>query len=505
MAVLAAGFVFSGGLDRLFNSSEPTILQVGDIKFKARAFFREWTAFEALNKAPGQTLTPKMRATLLSHFIHKKRNEAVVEQEAQRLDLRISDARIAEIVQKKPEFLKEDGTFDSERFDTVVRKVYGTTPALYMKKIWLEAMQAVFAEAIAAQTVVPSVYEQALEALFFDQRAGEYLSFSWDSFGSQIVSEEHVARAFGILNLKTKERRTFSVLVLPFDAPALQDEDDEEDRKPVDIPQAVQDKARLVDEALKKAGNDMQKIEEAAKHLGVGYGRYEGVALEDPFGTSAELMNPLPWSLMVQTAFKTKKDAQSGWQVSVFENGLFLVHVEAVEEARPMTLEEARPQVVEAIERAQKSEAARKRAQEIVEKINAGEPLPEGLEWKPIAPLMSFEIENMQSDVSKAALQALFQPQKEGVLQTTQDENGSYIVRMTSSKRGFSNDEKSTESLRTQVQKVAQSSIETKMSQAFFSALGVKYDITLNRPLLHALLSYGGEAIEPEVEMDPEF
>ena len=300
-----------------------------------------------------------------SQALNQLIDRTILLQEAKKLDLRVSDAEVAESIMKT-EIFQNNGAFDNRRYQRILAQVHLTPEefeadqknVLLGEKITRIIMGAAkISEAEARQwydwqnTSVnidyvlfePSRYRdvdpsaEAITAFFADQKANyktdpmvdaRYVVFDPDTYREQVtVDEEEVTDYYdsNISDFKTEKSVEARHILIKLD-PAANEEAD----------LAAKTRAEEISK-MAKGGQDFAELaktysEGPTKEMGGYVGKFQKAQMVKPFADKAFSMAAGEISEPVKTQF--------GWHV---------IKVESVEEASTQTMEQSRERITEAL------------------------------------------------------------------------------------------------------------------------------------------------------------
>jgi hypothetical protein len=300
-------------------------------------------------------------------------NLLVLRHEAERLGLRPGTAEIADAVRKLPAFQGASG-FDMNKFSDFVRNGLGpmglteeSIEQLARDEICLNQIQQLLAAGVSVpQTELEENFQRGYDKLYVT-----VIRFQAGDFDKDIkVSEEDVQKYFDAhkAELKTAEKRKVEFVQL-----GLSEEQKKlTGRERIDALQKLSDRATDFTQALLEKGADFKQV--AAKfQLPVHETGEFTAAVPDP------QLKDHPQ--LAAAAFKLLQQEPNSDPIQV-QDGFYILHLAGVTEVRPLTLEEARPQIVDALRKSRARELMTTKAAEVAQQLRqaARSPGEPGLE-----------------------------------------------------------------------------------------------------------------------------
>src|SRR6266850_4639068 len=297
-------------------------------------------------------------------------NLLVLRHEAERLGLRPSASEVAEVVRKLPAFHGDSG-FDINKFNDLVQN--GLAPLglaeehieqLVRDQICLSEIQKLLAAGV-------SLPKSELDENF--QRGYDKLYVSVIRFRSAdldkdvTISDEDVQKYYDAhkAELKTDEKRKVEFVQLTLN----EEEKKLAGRERIEALQKLADRATDFTQALLEKGADFKQA--AAKfQLPVHETGEFAKAEPDPQLKVDAQLGP--------AAFKLSMQEPNSDPVQVAD-GFYILHLAGITEARPLTLEEAKPKVVETLQKSKAKELMSTKAADVVQQLRetkqSGQPL----------------------------------------------------------------------------------------------------------------------------------
>jgi hypothetical protein len=297
-------------------------------------------------------------------------NLIILRHEAERLGIRPTSAEIADFVRNVRLFRGPDG-FDQKKYDEFTQNALtpygmgeGQIEEVVADELALNRIKSLVATGInVPESESKAEYERAYGKLFVNVIRLDPAEFSKDikitDDDIQKYYESHKA------GLKTEEKRRVEFVSLPLS----EEQKKLQAKERIDALQKLADRANDFSQALLEKGADFRQA--AAKfQLPVETTGEFSAALPDP-----KLKDPQLTSAVFQlTAEEPNSD------VLQQPDGFYVLHLAGVVPARPLTVEEAKPKIVDAIKKSRAREMLSTKgarvAHDLREGLKAGEPLP---------------------------------------------------------------------------------------------------------------------------------
>jgi hypothetical protein len=325
-------------------------------------------------------------------------NLLVLRHEAERLGLRPSASEVAEVVRKLPAFQGDSG-FDINKFNDLVQN--GLAPLglaeehieqLVRDQICLTEVQKLLAAGV-------SLPKSELDENFqrgYDKLHVSVIRFRSADFDKEIkVSDEDVQKYYDghKSELKTDEKRKVEFVQL-----TLNDEEKKlAGRERIEALQKLADRATDFTQALLEKGADFKQA--AAK--------FQLPVHETGEFTAAEPDPQLKGDRQLgAAAFKLSAQEPHSDAVQVAD-GFYILRLTGKTEARPLTAEEAKPKIVDAVKKTRARELMSTKGAELVQQLReakkSGQPLEAVIEKASVKPekLAAFSLIEEESEKSK--------------------------------------------------------------------------------------------------------
>ena len=324
-------------------------------------------------------------------------NLVVLRHEAARLGIRPGYAEIAEVVRTLPAFQRDSG-FDMKKFTDFAQNALAPMglseehiEQLVRDQLSLDQIK----QLLAAGVTVPKGeldenFKRGHDTLFVT-----LVRFQAADFGKDInVSDEDVQKYYDVhkAELKTDEKRKVEFVSL-----ALTDEEKKlTGKEHVEALQKLSDRATDFTQALLEKGADFKQA--AAKFQLPVHETGEFTKTEpDPQLKVDAQLGPAAFKLSVQEPNSDPIQVADGFHV---------LHLAGITEARPLTLEEAKPKIVDAIKKSKARELMSTKGAEVVQQLReakqSGQPLQAAIQkvggkTEKIAPFSLIEDEKPKS------------------------------------------------------------------------------------------------------------
>ncbi|MGH8095427.1 MAG: SurA N-terminal domain-containing protein [Chthoniobacterales bacterium] len=287
-------------------------------------------------------------------------NLMILRHEAEQLGIEPTTAEIAEAVKALPAFRTEKG-FDLERYNDLVDHALapmGFSQAqveeLAADQIALERVKKILSAGVSVpETEMRHDFEQA-----YGKMEVSVVRFHPDDFVKDAqVTDDLIAKYFAShkTELKTEEKRKVKLVQFGLS---------EEEKK-------LTGKARI--EVLQKLADKADEFTDALQVKGADFDRVAAKFKLTPMETGAFSKNTPDPALkgtpqLAQAAFSLTKEAPNSDAIQT-PDGFDLLHLVQVEPSRPLTKEEARPQIVEALKKQEVQQMVAMKAADVASKL----------------------------------------------------------------------------------------------------------------------------------------
>jgi hypothetical protein len=302
-------------------------------------------------------------------------NLIVLRHEAERLGLQPSEAEIVETIRNAPG-LQGQSAFDPAKYDQVERNILpmlGFTDQqlreLAADELTLKRIKQVVTSGVTIpESEIKSQFEEG-----FSKNLVSVIRVHSADFAKDIKpSDDEVKKNYDAHKneLKTDEKRKVEFVRL-----ALTDDQKKlKDKERIDALQKLADRANDVSQALLEKGANFHQV--AAKFQ-------LPVDATGEFTTSAPDPKLKTDPQVNQAAFKLTKDEPNTDPIQTVD-GFVMLHLTEIAQARPLSLDEAKPKIVDEIKqqhaREQASNKGRLIAEALKRSLKAGKPLPAALQ-----------------------------------------------------------------------------------------------------------------------------
>ncbi len=297
-------------------------------------------------------------------------NLIVLRHEAQRLGLRPSPSELADVVRRLPAFQSETG-FDMNKFSDFVRVALGPMglgeehiEQLVRDELSLNEIKRLLAAGI-------TVSKGELDENFqrgYDKFYVTAIRFRSADFNNGItVSDEDVQKYYDAhkAELKTDEKRKVQFVQLGL----TEEQKKLTGKERIEVLQKLSDRATELTQALLDKGADFKQSAEKFQLPVHETGEFAAAAPDSQLKADPQLS---------AAAFKLSVQEPNSDPVQVAD-GFYLLHLIGVTEARPLTLEEAKPKIVETLKKSRSRELMSTKGAEAVNQLReatkSGQPL----------------------------------------------------------------------------------------------------------------------------------
>ena len=297
-------------------------------------------------------------------------NLLVLRHEAARLGIRPGYAEIAEVVRTLPAFQGDSG-FDMKKFTDFAQNALAPmglaeehVEQLVRDQLSLDQIKRLLAAGVTVpKGELDENFQRGHDTLFVT-----VVRFQSSDFGNDIkVNDEDVQKHFDAhkAELKSDEKRKIEFVSL-----ALTDEEKKlTGKERIDVLQKLSDRATDFTQALLEKGEDFKQA--AAK--------FQFPVRETGEFTKAEPDPQLKVDAQLgAAAFKLSIQEPNSDPIQVAD-GFYILHLAGITEARPLTLEEAKPKIVDTIKKSKARELMSTKSAEVVQQLRetkqSGQPL----------------------------------------------------------------------------------------------------------------------------------
>src|SRR5438045_955970 len=287
-------------------------------------------------------------------------NLLVLRHEAGRLGLRPDGSEIADVVRKLPAFQSESG-FDMNKFSEFVRNALGPMglgeehiEQLVRDELCLNEIKRLLAAGI-------SISKGELDENFqrgYDKFYVNVIRFHSADFDKEItVKDEDVQKYYDAhkTELKTDEKRKVQFVNLGLS----EDQKKLKGKERIDVLQKLADRATDFTQALLEKGADFKQAAEKFKSPVHETGEFTAAAPDPQLKADAQLG---------AAAFKLTVQEANSDPIQVAD-GFYILHLTGITEARPLTVEEAKPKIVDALKKSRDRELMSTKGAEVVQQL----------------------------------------------------------------------------------------------------------------------------------------
>jgi peptidyl-prolyl cis-trans isomerase D len=337
-------------------------------------------------------------------------NLLVLRHEAERLGLRPSSSEVAEVVRKLPAFQGDSG-FDINKLNDLVQN--GLAPLglneehieqLVRDQISLEEIQKLLAAGV-------SIPKSELDENFqrgYDKLDVSVIRFRSGDFDKDIkISDEDIQKYFDAhkAELKTEEKRKVEFVQLTLN----EEEKKLTGKERIEALQKLADRATDFTQALLEKGSNFKEAAAKFKLSVQQTGEFTAAEPDPQLKANPQL---------AAAAFKLSEQEPHSDAVQV-SDGFYILHLTGKTEARPLTAEEAKPKIVDALKKTRARELMSTKSSELVQQLReakkTGQPFEPVIQKAGVKPekipafsLIDEEMEKSQGDEQKQQSSELF-------------------------------------------------------------------------------------------------
>src|SRR6266508_1062269 len=297
-------------------------------------------------------------------------NLLVLRHESTRLGIRPGSSEVADVVRALPVFQGESG-FDLHKFSDFVQNALAPNglaeehiEQLVRDELCLNQIKQLLGTGVSIpEAEINADYQRAYDKLYVS-----LIRLRPDDFTKEItISDEEVQKHYEThqAELKSEEKRKVDFVSL-----ALTDDQKKlTGKERIDVLQELSDRATDFTQALLAEGADFKQVAEKS-HVPVRATAEFTAAKPDP------QLNVDPQ--LGAAAFKLSMQEPNSDPIQVAD-GFFILHLAGIVEARPLTIEEAKPKIAEALKRSRVRELMSTKGAEIAQQLRqatkSGQPL----------------------------------------------------------------------------------------------------------------------------------
>jgi peptidyl-prolyl cis-trans isomerase D len=300
----------------------------------------------------------------------------ILRHEADALGIRPTTTEIASVVSKMRAFRGDAGGFDPKKYNDIVENALGPRgfgeaqiEELAADQIRLERVKELISTGIM---VSPAESKRNFDQVYSKFEVS-VVRFKTSDFANDVkIADDEIAKYYESAKeqLKSEEKRKVQFVALTLSEP----EKKLTGKERVDALQKLSDKANDVVQALAEKGADFGAV--ASK-------------FQMPVKTTGEFTQAGPDPelkqdpQLSQSAFQLSNEEPISEPIQVAD-GFYILHLAAINQARPLTLEEAKPKIIESLKARKERELVTIRAASVAhdlgEGLKAGDPIPKAAE-----------------------------------------------------------------------------------------------------------------------------
>jgi peptidyl-prolyl cis-trans isomerase D len=290
-------------------------------------------------------------------------NLLVLRHEAARLGIRPGSSEVAAVVRALPVFQGESG-FDLHKFSDFVQNALAPNglaeehiEQLVRDELCLNQIKQLLGTGLSIpEAEINADYQRAYDKLYVS-----LIRLRPDDFAREItISDEDVQKYYEThkAELKSEEKRKIDFVSLTL----TDDQKKLTGKERIDVLQELSDRATDFTQALLEKGADFKQVAEKF-HVPVGTtGEFTATKTDPQLNVDPQLG---------AAAFKLSAKEPNSDPIQVAD-GFYILHLAGIEEARPLTIEEAKSKIVEAINRTRGRELMSTKGAEIAQQLRQG-------------------------------------------------------------------------------------------------------------------------------------
>ncbi len=300
----------------------------------------------------------------------------ILRHEADALGIRPTTSEIASVVSKMRAFRGDAGGFDPKKYNDIVENALGPRgfgeaqiEELAADQIRLERVKELISTGIM---VSPAESKRNFDQVYSKFEVS-VVRFKTSDFANDVkIADDEIAKYYESAKeqLKSEEKRKVQFVALTLSEP----EKKLTGKERVDALQKLSDKANDVVQALAEKGADFGAV--ASK-------------FQVPVKTTGEFTQATPDPelkqdpQLSQSAFQLSNEEPISEPIQVAD-GFYILHLAAIIPAKPLTLDEAKPKIIESLKARKERELVTIRAANVAhdlgEALQAGDPIPKAAE-----------------------------------------------------------------------------------------------------------------------------
>ena len=300
----------------------------------------------------------------------------ILRHEADALGIRPTTSEIASVVSKMRAFRGDAGGFDPKKYSDIVENALGPRgfseaqiEELAADQVRLERVKELLSTGVV---VSPSESKRNFDQLYSKFEVG-VVRFKTSDFANEVkISDDDIAKFYETAKeqLKSEEKRKVQFVALTLSEP----EKKLTGKERVDALQKLSDKANDVVQALAEKGADFGAVANKFKLPVKVTGEFTQAAPEPELKQDPQLS---------QSAFQLSNEDPTSEPIQVAD-GFYILHLAAIIPARPLTLEEAKPKIIESLKTRKERELVTIRAASVAhdlgEALKAGDSIAKAAE-----------------------------------------------------------------------------------------------------------------------------
>lgn len=219
LGLLVASFAVWGVEGVFLNAGTQSVATVGDQSVSTREFARQFRrAVDEYNRqnGAGLTLQQAYEQGLHNQVLTQLVVDALYAEQADRMDLTVSDAKLVREVHSMGAFTDGMGQFDKAQFDFVMRQ-NGLTEERFLEVMRRDLVRQQLILALTDGATVPDALVETIVAYRGEQRTVEYVTLTEVGIGDLPQPDEDTLKAYHqdhAAQFTSEERRDISLLVL---------------------------------------------------------------------------------------------------------------------------------------------------------------------------------------------------------------------------------------------------------------------------------------------------
>ncbi|HVZ07876.1 peptidylprolyl isomerase [Rhodopila sp.] len=196
LTVLFVGWGIGGSLTQLFTGQPTWIAKVSGTTIEIPTFqteFQRAVAVASRELPQGQELTQPQREQIAQQTLQRLIGQTALADELHRLRIVTPDAVVVEAARAMPAFQGQDGKFNKQVFDAVLRN-NGLTEGRFMEQLRADIAQRQLLSAFATAAIAPDAEVKPLYAMEFEKRSADMAVFPFAASPEPGTPDEAVLR-----------------------------------------------------------------------------------------------------------------------------------------------------------------------------------------------------------------------------------------------------------------------------------------------------------------------